>query len=323
MKKSNVILLLVTLLTIFMLISCSKNKESEKENLESINVYIYDSLEWMEPIIKNEFKDYNVVFTKFDGTTKMYTRLILEKNNPKANIVVGLNEELKNKAISDNVIYTEGDKQFFDKFDYGALAFISKKDKITSFEDLKKYDKKLLLQDPRFSTTGRDFLNWTIAVYGDKWKDYWRSIKKSVYSLSKSWDESFKMFETNDEFIMLSYATDGVYSLKNYGSVSYNVSIPNEGGYIQNEYAIIVRNDRINNESIEKLKKIQSFILNEKLQKEIPFNQWMFPVNKNVILPDEYKVVPTLNKILNENKNDNQNNKNGDILKEWEKVWQE
>ena len=93
----------------------------------------------------------------------------------------------------------------------GAGVLVDKDVLFKEFEDLKKYDKKLLLQDPRFSTTGRDFLNWTVAAYGDNWKDYWRSIKKSVYSLSKSWDESFKEFETSNDFIMLSYATDGAY----------------------------------------------------------------------------------------------------------------
>lgn len=302
----SVILLMISLT----LIGCNK----KNEQLETVNIYIYDSLSWIEPMLQNKFKNNKLKITKFDSTTKMYTRLLMEKKNPVANIVIGLNEELKDKALEDGIAIDSDIKPF----DHGALAFISKKEIISSFEDLKKYDKKLLLQDPRFSTTGKDFLNWTVAVYGDRWKDYWKNLKKSVYSLSKSWDDSFKEFDANNDLIMLSYATDGAYSLKNYGSVSYKVSIPIEGAYYQNEYVAIIKNDKIDVQSKELLNSINDYILGVEIQNEIPLNQWMIPANSSVILPKEFSVIPKIDKVVTFD-----NKKYGDILKEWEKIWQE
>ena len=313
MKLKNIkktIMLIALLLLALSMFGCGQ----KKEKIEEVNIYLYDSLSWMEPILQKKFAGKKLKITKFEGTTKMYTRLLMEKKNPVANIVIGLNENLKDKAIADGITIVEDVKPL----DHGALAFISKTETINSFEDLKKYDKKLLLQDPRFSTTGRDFLNWTVAAYGDNWKDYWRSIKKSVYSLSKSWDESFKEFETSNDFIMLSYATDGAYSLKNYGSVTYKVSIPKEGAYYQNEYYAIIKNNRIDNESKALISEIVEYISSVDVQKEIPFNQWMLPANTSVKLPEEFNIIPKIDKVLSFDEK-----RYGDVLKEWEKVWQE
>ena len=50
--------------------------------------------------------------------------LLMEKKNPVANIVIGLNEELKDKALEDGIAIDSDIKPF----DHGALAFISKKE---------------------------------------------------------------------------------------------------------------------------------------------------------------------------------------------------
>ena len=100
--------------------------------------------------------------------------------------------------------------------------------------------------------------------------------------------------------------------------MTYKVSIPKEGAYYQNEYYAIINNSRIDNESKALISEIAEYISSVDVQKEIPLNQWMLPANASVKLPEEFSIIPKIDKVLSFDKK-----RYGDVLKEWEKVWQE
>ena len=280
-----------------------------------LTVYTYESMAWIEKSVIKEFEKANncsVKVVKLTDAGKIAARIKMEAKNPKGDIVLGLNQTLAIKAkeeglltpykpknsaniVSKDMIYDE--KYYTTPFDYGALAFVYNKEKIktklTSFEELLKMEKKIVIQDPRISSTGQDFLLWTIAVYGDKWPEFWKKFKGSVLTATPGWSESFAKFETGEADIMVSYATDGAYSYENYKSFKYGAFIPKEGGFIQLEGAGIIKGSK----KIELSKKFMEFLLSDKFQKEIPLNQWMFPVTK-VKMPESFKYAVKADKIL-------------------------
>ncbi|MGB9693286.1 MAG: thiamine ABC transporter substrate-binding protein, partial [Fervidobacterium sp.] len=163
-------------------------------------------------------------------------KLIAERNNPKADVVVGLNAQQLQKAIKENVLekyrpinsknitYKSLITDYGTVYDYGAIAMIYNVQNIknppTSFKDLLKpeYKGKIVLIDPRTSSTGLTFLMWTIAAFGEDGAiEYWRQLKSNVMTFTSGWSAAFKMLESGEADIIVSYATDGAYSMYKYG----------------------------------------------------------------------------------------------------------
>lgn len=259
------------------------------------------------------------------------SRLIVEKNKPKADLVIGLNSQQLRKAINEgvvekfrpvnskNITYRALITDYGTVYDYGALALIYNVDKIKnppkSFKDLlnPEYKGKIVLIDPRTSSTGLSFLMWTIAAMGeDGAMEYWKELKKNVLTFTSGWSAAFKMLESQEADMIISYATDGAYSMYKYGTIKYMPVIFEEGAYVLEEYASIVSGAK--NRALARA--FLEFMLTPDFQKEVPLNQWMMPVI-NVELPSVFKYVPTFKKILKVPSNIN--DRLDEILKKWEK----
>jgi len=161
----------------------------------------------------------------FGSMGDVLARLIAEKNAPKADVVIGLNPQQLQKAIkenllqkyratnSKNLVYKGFINDYGTVYDYGALAMIYNIEKIKnppkSFKDLLKpeYKGKFVLIDPRTSSTGLTFLMWTIAALGeDGAMDFWKEVKKNVLTFTSGWSAAFKMLETGEADMIVSYA---------------------------------------------------------------------------------------------------------------------
>ena len=191
------IIKLVMLITMAVLILGSFSI-SQAEDADLV-IYTYDSFlaEWGPgPKIIPKFEqkyDVKVQMISAGDAGHVLNRAILEKKKPRADIVLGIDNNLLSKAIDAGVIepYTPKNLKMipedlvFDKthhftpFDHGYFAIVYDTKKITdppeSFEDLTQpqFRNKLILEDPRTSSPGLGFLLWTIAVYGEDYLDYW------------------------------------------------------------------------------------------------------------------------------------------------------
>ncbi|WP_448379535.1 thiamine ABC transporter substrate-binding protein [Fervidobacterium sp.] len=273
-----------------------------------------------------------VKVVSFGSMGDVLARLIAEKNAPKADVVIGLNPQQLQKAIkenllqkyratnSKNLVYKGFVNDYGTVYDYGALAMIYNVEKIKnppkSFKDLLKpeYKGKFVLIDPRTSSTGLTFLMWTIAALGeDGAMEFWKEVKKNVLTFTSGWSAAFKMLETGEVDMIVSYATDGAYSMYKYGSIKYMPIIFEEGAYVLEEYAAIVKGAK----NLALARAFIEFMLTPDFQKEVPLNQWMFPVI-DVELPDVYKYVPAVKKILR--LDPSINDRLDEVLKKWEKA---
>jgi thiamine transport system substrate-binding protein len=279
-----------------------------------LTVYTYESLDWIKTKAVPAFEKANgckVKIVKFTDAGNIVARLKLESANPAADCAVGLTPSLVYNAKKNGLIEKISTKSFgriedkkiiFDAeyalpFDYGALAIVYNPAKMkkapSSFADVLAVKKGLIIQDPRTSSTGQDFLLWTVTLYGKDWKDFWKKLNASILTVTPGWDASFAKFEAGEAPMMLSYATDGAYSWHNYKSIKYKAFIPKEGGYVQIESSCVVKGTK----KAALALKFAEFMLSDDVQKEIPLNQWMFPAAKTK-LPEAFIYAEKPKKVL-------------------------
>ncbi|MCF7791602.1 MAG: thiamine ABC transporter substrate-binding protein [Victivallales bacterium] len=286
--------------------SCGK-----KKNSNTLTVYLPDSYSWLKETgtcksfeKKNECK---IKFVYFEAAVNIVSRMSLEKSNPKADILMGLSRttfirakklgvlekykpENADKIISGNNIFSGF---YATPFDYGGLAIIYNKNKLggslNSFNDLTDLRRELVLTDPRTSTTGQDFLLWTIALYGKNWKSFWRKLKPAILTVTKGWNSAFSKLETGEAAAMVSYASDKAYNIYKYHNSRFDVFVPENSGFKQIEGNALVKKQDIKQIS----KKYIQFMLSDKIQSKIFLHNWMFPVTE-VKLPEiaKYYVKP-------------------------------
>lgn len=278
---------------------------------DEIIVYGPESMRWIG-IEGNEIfhkkTGHKITYIPINGLT---ARVKLERKRPKADVIVGVTDINYLELKRENLIYgykpetyknISNDDFIIDSewsvtpIDYGMLALnynyeVLKKE-LTSFEELKEYKKQFLVQDPR-SFTGEGFMLWTIAVYGDRWLEFWRGLKNSILTVSPGWSESFAKFSIGEGNIMSGYASSSIYFHQDGNQNKYKTYIPEEGGYIYLEGASLV-----NKKVIKKgAKQFMDFILSEEFQKLTFEKNYMFPV---IRLNDEKKFdyLPKAKKIV-------------------------
>jgi thiamine transport system substrate-binding protein len=163
-----------------------------------------------------------------------------------------------------------------------------------TFEELlnPKYQKMLILEDPRTSSPGLSFLLWTIQHFGDPgYLDYWQRLLPNLLTVAGGWSEAYDLFTAGEGPIVLSFSTDTAYSMIEGGSARYKIMLLNNQGY-RNIYLMGV----VRGTAQEGLaKEFLNFVLSPAVQERIPLTEWMFPANPEALLPVEfyqYAVVP-------------------------------
>lgn len=231
--------------------------------------------------------------------------LVLEKNNPKADVVIGIDKSLYSKAVKEGILEQFVPKNigivpnqlrldsegYLTPYDYGYIAFVFDASKVEkkpdSFEAMldPSFRKKIAIQHPKTSSPGLALLLWTISVYGDPgYKEFWKKFRPNVLTVTDGWDESAGLFSAGEVPIYLSYATSPPYYFEFEKIDHYIAAEFKEGHYIQVEGMGIARgakNRKLAEQFIE-------FSLEKSFQQEIPFTQFMFPVNQEVELPKAF-----------------------------------
>jgi len=239
---------------------------------------------------------------------QVLSRAILEKDNPKADLILGIDNNLLARALeekilepylSPNLALVPRELQFdpshaVTPFDYGYFAVVYDSDRLAqpplSLEDLAapRFRGKLILQDPRTSSPGLGFLLWTIAVYGEDWPEYWRRLAPSILTITDGWDSAYGMFTAGEAPLVLSYTTSPAYHLENESSERYQAALFPEGHYLQVEGVGILKGAK----HPALARAFIDYALSESFQRELPLTNWMYPVNPGARLPDSFRLAP-------------------------------
>jgi thiamine transport system substrate-binding protein len=226
-----------------------------------------------------------------DGV-ELLTRLKLEGEASKADIVLGLDTNLTAEATATGLFAPHGldaskltlpiawsDANFL-PYDYGYFAVVydtqTLKDPPKSLADLIAGDpnQKIVLEDPRSSTPGLGFLLWIKSVYGDKAADAWMKLKPRILTVTPGWSEAYGLFTKGEAPMVLSYTTSPAYHMVAENSERYQAASFSEGHYLQVEVAGLIAGSP----ETELAKTFLAFMLTPGFQDAIPENNWMFPV---------------------------------------------
>lgn len=277
---------------------------------EELVIYAYDSfISWgLAEATMHAFEEAHNCTISLIGTGdagQVLNRVILEKNNPQADIVVGIDNNYLAKALQHDVLtpYKPANIElvpedlWFDPsfhltpFEYGFIAFVYDSEKIpeppTSLQALTEpaWKETIILEDPRTSSPGVAFLLWTIAVFGeDGYLEYWEALKPSILTITDGWDSAYGMFTAGEAPMVLSYATSPAYHVEVEQSTRYLAAPMTDGFYRQIEGMGIVKGAK----HPELAQQFIEWMLTEEFQQEIPLTQWVFPVNPNVELPASF-----------------------------------
>jgi thiamine transport system substrate-binding protein len=302
MKKALIILLI--------LLSFNCAEKDENSNSDEIVVYAYDSFfsDWGPgPIIIPKFEEltgYKVRAISLGDAQEVLNRAILEKDNPKADVIIGIDNNMLSKALKAEVLSSYqshnldkiDESLIFDKtynvspYDYGFFSIIYDTEKIdtppSSMEELlsPNFEDKIILMDPRTSSPGLGFLLWTIDIYGDNFTGYWEKLLSNVLTITDGWSSGYGLFTSGEAPMVLSYTTSPAYHVEYEDTNRYQAVIFEEGNYIQIEGAGIIKNCP-NRKGAETF---IDFLLSEGFQKEVALTNWMFPVNTSLPLPESF-----------------------------------
>ncbi len=239
----------------------------------------------------------------------LVNQLILNKDNPVADGVYGLDTFIVGTVLEDDVLdpYTsdslpESAKQLvvderLTPIDQGDVcvnvdtAWFEQHgiDAPAELDDLRQpeYAELLAVIDPAASSPGFAFLAATATVYGDDWPAFWGDLLSGGARVSSGWSDAY--------YADFSAAGgEGPYPLV----LSYSSSPAAAPGttYMpdtcvrQVEYAGVVKGGQ----NSEGAQAFIDFMLSEGVQEGLPESMYMYPVDDSVALPEEWQQVASL-----------------------------
>ena len=318
MKKITFFVLTVIFLLSFAAVFGTGSREAENSSVNTeqteLTIYAYDSFvsEWGPgPFIIESFENktgINVNMISYGDSGQVLQKVILEKNNPKADIITGIDNNLLHRALKEAILLPYKSPMLdsvptslhFDPtyhitpYDYGFFAFIYNTEKVVnkpvSLSDLlsPEYKKRIIIMDPRTSSPGLGFLHWTVAVFQDQYLDFWEQLKPNLLTITDGWDTGYGLFTAGEAPIVLSYTTSPAYHVEYEDTNRYQALMFDDGHYLQIEGAGIVQGSK----NIEAAKLFIDFLLSKTVQEKLPLTNWMYPVVDTVILPESYNYAP-------------------------------
>ncbi|EPM5417063.1 thiamine ABC transporter substrate binding subunit [Vibrio parahaemolyticus] len=283
----------------------------------TLTIYTYDSFaaDWGPgPKIEQAFEakcGCDVNFVALDDGVSILNRLRLEGGNSRADIVLGLDNNLMAEAkktglltehnvdTANTVLPNGWSDTTFVPYDYGYFAFVYNKEKLAnppkSMKELveTRDDLKVIYQDPRTSTPGQGLMLWMKSIYGDDVTQSWQKLASKTVTVTKGWSEAYSMFLNGESDLVLSYTTSPAYHLIAENDSKFATANFAEGHYMQVEVAAKVKGSK----NSELADQFMNFILSDEFQSAMPTGNWMYPVT-DVELPKGFETLNVPSKSL-------------------------
>ncbi|MDR1428872.1 MAG: thiamine ABC transporter substrate-binding protein [Spirochaetaceae bacterium] len=299
-----------------LLTSCSSG---EKTGSNTVTVWTYDSFdsEWGPgPEVKKRFEDetgLTLNFVVHGDAGELLSRLLLEGDRADADVILGLDQNMLNRALSSGFFepYTpEGFDRVFRELrvdstnslipmDYSYFAFVYDSELLEnpprSLEELteERFAKKIILLDPRTSSPGQGFFAWTREVYGRDWPEYWRRLAPSILTIAGGWTSGYGLFTSREAPLVLSYTTSPGYHLEYENTERYRAAIFSDGHPLQVELAGLLRGAA----NKENGKRFMDFMLSPAFQETLALKNSMYPAI-DIALPGSFRINPKSDKPL-------------------------
>jgi thiamine transport system substrate-binding protein len=306
---------------------------------QTITLVTYDSFPDADTSLNDALADFtadtgiDVEILVAGDTGTMLSKASLTAGNPEGDVMWGVDNTLLSRAIADEVFepyvaagIADGSVEIADEFlalvpdgeatpvDYGDvcvnydIGWYDERDldPPTSFADLidPAYAGQLVVQNPATSSPGLAFLLATIHEYGlEGWQDYWTQLGANGVEVVDGWTQAY--------YERFTWAGGGPTPMV----VSYGSSPPAEvifadpprddapTGVIEStcfrqvEFAGVLRGT----DAPAAAQQLIDFLVSEPFQRELALNQFVYPTNQAVELPQEFldfAVVPEVSRTL-------------------------
>ncbi|HHD79178.1 MAG TPA: thiamine ABC transporter substrate binding subunit [Epsilonproteobacteria bacterium] len=285
----------------------------------TLTIYTYDSFiaSWgAAPKIKEAFEEECNCTLKFVSTSSAIgalRKIQIEGKHTKADILLGLDTSIAQTAnttglfekhdLNTSMLHLPApykDENFV-PYDYSYFAFVYDANRVknppTSFEALADMPKdfKIVIQDPRSSTSGLGLLLWIKEIYGNKAGEYWRRLAPHILTITKGWSESYGLFLKGEADMVLSYTTSPAYHRIEENKTNIKAASFKKGHYGQIEVAAILKSSKHKALARELL----SFMLSPAFADIIPTTNWAYPVVKTTKgLPNAFEQLIIPSKML-------------------------
>ncbi len=309
------------LVVLGLLAACGREEAAEAAAAEAaaaepgaLTIYTYDAFpQSLETLIATHFEEaYGVTPTleRHQDTGGLYNQLWLERAAPRADAAIGLDNTYIGRALDADLFQAYRpreadairdhlviDPEFrLTPFDWGhvLLNYDSERlpDPPTTWEELldPRLSESIILMNPATSSPGRNFLLLTIAVHGeDGYLDYWRRLSPNILTITSGWSEGYGLYSQGEAPIVLSYESSPPYHIAFEDTDRYRNLILDDHGYAQIEVAGVLSGAT----NVENARRLIDFLLSVEFQREIPLNQFMYPVRADVELPEAFNLVDT------------------------------
>lgn len=290
---------LATIVSLALVVTaCGAGSSSPEDESKEVTLLAYDSFTPTEGIFESFEQETGLTVKVVTGgdSGSVISKAILTAGNPEGDVLWGVDNTTLSRAtdadlfdevapVDEGDVCVNYDKAWYEERNLTPPA---------SLDDLTKpaYKGQLVVQDPVNSSPGLAFLMATIAEYGDGWQDWWRALKANDVLVVSDWTSAYTV-----EFSGSS--GKGRYPLV----VSYGSSPPAEVLYAatpidepptaviestcfrQTEYVGVLRGTK----NPDGAQKLMDFLLGKEFQESMPLSLFVFPVNKDAVLPELFQ----------------------------------
>jgi thiamine transport system substrate-binding protein len=305
------------LLSVLLLAACTSQPTAAEP--QTLTIMTHDSFSVSEDVVKS-FEGANnakIVFLQSGDAGSALNRAILTKDAPLADLLFGVDNTFLSRALDEDIFESYNSPalaEIPDPFkldasnralpvDYGDVCINYDKKYFEenalpvpqNLEDLTKaeYANLLVVENPATSSTGLAFLLATISHFGDDYLDYWRALKANGVVVVDGWETAYYTNFSGSsgrglQPMVVSYGTSPAAEVIFAETPLDDAPTASVTGpdtcFRQIEFVGILTGT----ENRALAEKFVDFMLGREFQEDVPLQMFVYPVNPNASLPDEF-----------------------------------
>ena len=304
----------------FLLAACSpRETATQSTEPQTLTIMTHDSFAVSEDVVKF-FEDANnakIVFLQSGDAGAVLNRAILTRDAPLADLLFGVDNTFLSRALEADIFESYESPALVDiddsfkldsthratPIDYGDVcinydkAYFAENDLTVpqSLEDLTKpeYAGLLVVENPATSSTGLAFLLATVAHFGDSYLDFWSALQENNVVIVDGWETAYYTNFSGSsgngpQPMVVSYGTspaaEVVFAEKTPEDAPTASILGPDACFRQIEFVGILKGTQ----QRALAEKFVDFMLSERFQEDVPLQMFVYPVNPDAALPDEF-----------------------------------
>jgi thiamine transport system substrate-binding protein len=308
------------LLFLMVLAACSPQATATPSSeRETLAVMTHDSFSISEKVISS-FETANnarVVFLQSGDAGAVLNKAILTKDAPLGDVLFGVDNTFLSAALEADIFepyespvlnevpdtFKLDDSHRALPVDYGDVCINYDKAYFAdnnlpvpqSLEDLTKpdYGGLLVVENPATSSTGLAFLFATVAHYGDSFTEYWQALKDNGVVVVDGWETAYYTNFSGSsghgpQPMVVSYgsspAAEVIFAEPALDDAPTASILGLDTCFRQIEFVGILQGTQHR----ALAEKFVDFMLSKQFQEDVPLQMFVYPVNPNAGLPDEF-----------------------------------